>query len=138
MLPDVSFAVQSIVVLPSGKVFDALLVIVTGSMSVAVALPIGTVLLSSDVASKVTAAGGVSFGGTVFTTSITWVAFALFPASSVAIHNTVVLPRWKVFDALLVTETTLTLSEDVAFPIDTVLLSRVVATLVIACGAVIF
>src|SRR6185437_12181935 len=45
-----------------------LLVIVTCWMSVAVALPIGTELSLSDVASKVTLAGTVNFGGTVFCT----------------------------------------------------------------------
>src|SRR5574337_631190 len=127
MLPDVSFAVQSIVVLPSGKVFDALLVIVTGSMSVAVALPIGTVLLSSDVASKVTAAGGVSFGGTVFTTSITWVAFAELPDMSLAVHVTVVFPSGNAFGALLVMAMD-SKSVAVALPSGTVLLFNDVAS----------
>src|SRR5579875_475400 len=71
VFPDLSFAVHSTTVLPSGNTFDALFVIDTGSMSAAVALPIGTVLLSSDVASKVTAGGGVSFGGVLSATSIT-------------------------------------------------------------------
>ena len=50
MLPDVSFAVHSTVVLPIWNTLGALLVIVTGSISVAVALPSGTVLLVTDVA----------------------------------------------------------------------------------------
>ncbi|NHI03943.1 hypothetical protein DYY67_1013 [Candidatus Nitrosotalea sp. TS] len=41
---------------------------VTGSISVAVALPSGTVLLVTDTASKVTFAGGVSLGAVVSTT----------------------------------------------------------------------
>ena len=68
MLPDVSLAVHSMVVFPSGNVFDALLVMVTCWMSVAVALPIGTILLSSEVASNVMLGGTVSFGGVVFCT----------------------------------------------------------------------
>ena len=50
------------VVFPIENAFVALFVIVTGSMSVAVALPSGTLLLSTEVASNVTLAGGVSFG----------------------------------------------------------------------------
>ena len=45
--------------------------------------------------------GMVSFGGIVFSTSTIWVAFALLPASSVAIHSTAVFPNGNVFDALL-------------------------------------
>ena len=85
-------------------------------MSVAVALPIGTILLSSEVTSKVMLDGTDSFGGVVFSTSTIWVAFALLPASSVAIQSTVVFPSGNVFDALLVSDTTLTLSEVVALP----------------------
>ena len=68
MLPDVSFAVHSTVVLPIWNVFDALLVMVTGSASVAVALPNGTVLLVRDVAWNVTLAGRIIFGAVVSTT----------------------------------------------------------------------
>ena len=64
-----SFAVHSTVVLPSGNVFDALLVMVTGSISVAVALPSGTVLLFSEVAWNVTLAGGVNLGAVVSITT---------------------------------------------------------------------
>src|SRR5574337_251954 len=87
-------------VLPSGNFFGALFVIVTGSMSVAVALPSGMVLLSSEVASKVMSAGIVSFGGVVFSTSTVWVPFALLPASSVAIQSIVYFPSGNVFDPL--------------------------------------
>ena len=68
MLPDASFAIHNMVLFPSGNVFDALFVIVTCWISVAVALPIGTVLSLSEVASKVMLAGTVSFGGSVFCT----------------------------------------------------------------------
>src|SRR5574340_88224 len=89
------------VVFPSGNTFGELFVIVTCSISFAVALPIGIVLLSSEVASNVIPAGTVSCGGIVFLTSTTWVAFALLPDSSVAIHSIVVFPSGNVFDALL-------------------------------------
>src|SRR5579864_4023570 len=117
VLPETSFAVHNITVLPNENVFDALFVIVTGSISVAVALPSDTMLLSRDVASKVMLAGGVIFGGMVLTISTVCVVFALLPASSVATHNIVVFPIGNVFDALFVSDTTLTLSEAVALPI---------------------
>src|SRR6185437_791770 len=107
-------------------------------MSVAVALPIGTVLLSSEVASKVIPAGTVSCGGVIFRTSTIWVAFALLPDSSVAIHVTVVFPNGNILGALFSSETTLTLSETVAFPIGTVLSVRDVAVCLTSEGAVIF
>src|SRR5574337_2097099 len=125
-------------VLPSGNCFGALFVIVTGSMSVAVALPSGMVLLSSEVASKVMSAGIVNFGGVVFSTSTIWVAFALFPASSVATHSTVVLPSGNVFDALFVSETNFTLSVAVALPIGAMLPEIESAIVLTSEGAVIF
>src|SRR4029077_6851507 len=89
-------------VLPSGKVCDALFVIVTGSISDTVALPSGTVLLSSEVASNVTSAGGVRFGAVVSTTSTICVALDILPEASFAVHNTMVLPSGKVCGALFV------------------------------------
>src|SRR5579875_3818874 len=106
-------------------------------MSAAVALPIGTVLLSSDVASKVTAGGGVSFGGTVSTTVTVWVALAVFPDLSFAVHSTTVLPSGNTFDALFVIDTG-SMSAAVALPIGTVLLSSDVASKVTAGGGVSF
>src|SRR5574337_150248 len=125
-------------VLPSGNCLGALFAIVTCWMSVAVALPSGMVLLSSEVASKVISAGIVSFGGVVFSTSTIWVAFALLPASSVAIHNIVVLPSGNVFDALFVSETNFTLSVAVALPIGTMLPEIESAIVLTAEGAIIF
>src|SRR6185437_6837064 len=107
-------------------------------MSVAVALPIGTVLLSSEVASKVIPAGTVSCGGVIFRTSTIWVAFALLPDSSVAIHNMIVFPNGNVFDALLVSEINLTLSVAVALPIATGLSEIDFATELTSEGGVIF
>src|SRR5689334_12522197 len=63
ILPEVSFAVHNTDVLPSGNVCDALFVIVTGSISDTVALPNGTVLLSSEVACTFTSFGAVKLGG---------------------------------------------------------------------------
>src|SRR5215813_11522121 len=87
VLPEASFAVHNTVVFPSGKVFDALFVIVTGSISDAVALPSGTVLLLSEVAWTFKSFDSINLGGVVWITLTICVAFALFPASSVAIHN---------------------------------------------------
>ncbi len=70
MLPDASVATHNIVVFPSGNVFDALLVNVTGWRSTAVGLFNWTVLLSSDVASTVMLTGFEILGGVVLTTSI--------------------------------------------------------------------
>src|SRR5574340_752043 len=126
------------VVFPSGNTFGELFVIVTCSISFAVALPIGIVLLSSEVASNVIPAGTVSCGGIVFLTSTTWVAFALLPDSSVAIHSIVVFPSGNVFDALLVSEINLTLSLAVALPIGTILSETDFAITLTSEGAVIF
>src|SRR5574340_1235910 len=125
------------VVFPSGNVFDALLVIVTCWISVAVALPIGIVLLSSEVASKVIPGGTVSCGGVVFLTSTTWVAFDLLPDSSFATHSMVVFPSGNVFDALLVI-VTCWMSVAVALPNGTVLSLSEVASKVTLAGTISF
>src|SRR5579872_6368935 len=137
MLPDTSFAVHRMIVFPSGNVFDALFVIVTCWISVAVALPIGTVLSFSEVASKVMLAGMVSFGGVVFCTSIIWVVFALFPDASVAVQVTVVLPNGNTSGALL-SIVTGSMSATAGFASDIVLLLSEVASKVMLAGMVSF
>src|SRR5579872_1294744 len=137
VLPETSFAIHNIVVLPNENVFDALFVIVTGSISVAVALPSDMVLLLRDVASNVTFGGGVIFGGVVSTTLTNWVALDVLPETSFAIHNIVVLPNENVFDALFVIVTG-SISVAVALPSDIVLLLRDVASNVTFGGGVIF
>src|SRR5579872_3330896 len=137
MLPDTSFAVHRMIVFPSGNVFDALFVIVTCWISVAVALPIGTVLSFSEVASKVMLAGMVSFGGVVFCTSIIWVVFALFPDASVAVQVMVVLPNGNTSGALL-SIVTGSMSDTAGFASDIVLLLREVASKVMLAGMVSF
>src|SRR2546425_11959874 len=102
MFPATSFAVQNITVFPTGKVFVALLVILTGSISVAVALPSSTVLSVSEVASIVIYFDNVVFGRGVYITSRRFIELKMLPASSVAVHSMIVFPIVKVFVALLV------------------------------------
>ena len=63
-MPLASVAVQVTTVVPSGNVAGASEVTVTGKISVAVAVPIATVL-STPLASTVTSAGAVSTGAVV-------------------------------------------------------------------------
>ncbi len=71
VLPDASLAVHVTVVNPIGNCFGASFVTVICSMSTAVGVPSGTVLLLSEVAAKVIPAGTVNFGDVLSTTSTT-------------------------------------------------------------------
>ncbi len=62
----------------------------------------------------------------------------MLPEVSFAVHNTMVLPSGNVFDALFVSDTTLTLSEVVALPNWAVLSVRDVAFTLTSAGATIF
>ena len=72
-------------------------------------------LLVRDVASKVTLAGGVSFGGVLLTTVIFCVALAVFPPASTAVQVTIVVPSGNPWEGeLLVSEAIPMLSVAVA------------------------
>src|SRR5574340_1667990 len=126
------------VVLASGNVFDALFVSeINLTLSVAVALPIGTTLPEIDSAIALTAEGAVIFGAVVSTTSIVWVPFTLLPDASVAVQRMVDFPSGNVFDALFVI-VTCWMSVAVALPIGTVLSFSEVASKVTLAGTVNF
>src|SRR5579864_8723023 len=82
--------------------------------------------------------GIVNWGGDLSTTCITCDAVAVFPASSFAVQVTVVFPNWNDAGALFVTDTSCTLSLDVAFPMLTRVPVELVALTITSCGAVIF
>jgi hypothetical protein len=110
VLPLASRAVQVTVVSPSGNdapeagthETDGL----ASAMSVAVAVQVTTAPLG-DVASATTLDGTVSVGAVVSRTVMRSVAWDEFPASSVAVHVTVVSPRANT-DALGGTHVTVT------------------------------
>ena len=94
---------------------------VTANISVAVAVPIDTVVCA-PVASAVTSAGGVTTGGIVVSPTVMFcVAVPVLPAASVAVHVTTVVPTGNVEGASLLTERApSTRSVAVAVPMDTV------------------
>src|SRR4029077_7179290 len=96
-----SVATQRTAVLPNGNVCGALFVSeINFTLSVAVALPIGTTLPEIDSAITLTAEGAVIFGAVVSTTSTVCVPLDVFPERSFAIHSMVLFPSGNVFDAL--------------------------------------
>src|SRR5207249_6019844 len=105
---------------------------------VTVALPSGTTLSVAEVTSKTRFFGGVIFGGVVSVMVIICVAFALLPASSVAVQVTVVLPSGKTAGALLVTDLISPLSVTVALPSGTTLSVAEVTSKTTFFGGVIF
>ena len=68
---------------------------VTANISVAVAVPMDTVVCA-PVASAVTSAGGVTTGTVVSTTVMFCVAVPVLPAVSVAVHVTTVVPTGNI------------------------------------------
>src|SRR2546427_641995 len=103
-------------------------------MSVAVALPSSSVLSVSEVASALMSFVSVIIGAVVSTTSTILVAFALLPASSVAVQVIAVFPIGNMDGASLITDITLTASVAFAFSIFTTLSLRFVASIVMSFG----
>ena len=104
-LPESSVAVQVTVVLPRGNVAGASFVISTSAsqMSVALAWPMLTAVPSRLVCSAVASSGTVRTGTVVSAIVTVCVSVAELPASSVAVHVTVVVPRGNTSGASLVT-----------------------------------
>ena len=118
--PDESVAVQVTIVSPTGNFSGASFVMLKiDTASAAVASPRLTVLLSADVASAVMSAGAAMLGAVVSTMVIFCVAVAELPASSVAVHVTVVSPTGNFSGASFVIDSTPTTSVAVASPIET-------------------
>ena len=122
VFPALSVAVHVTVVVPKGKVVGAsLLTVAVPQLSVAVATPIEavdehcpkSVLMVID-------DGHVITGFSVSTTVTICVQVAVFPALSVAVHVTVVVPKGKVVGASLLTVAVPQLSVAVATPIEAV------------------
>ena len=103
VFPAASLALYVTVVTPTGKVGGASLTTLTApstrSMAVAEPRTSATGWLSPELA--LTAAGAVIAGGVVSVMVTVWVAVALFPAVSVAVQVTTVVPTGKVAGALL-------------------------------------
>jgi hypothetical protein len=99
LLPEPSVAVQTSVVVPTGKLLpdggeqDGVRFPLT--VSVALALNV-TTAPPGPVASTLIAAGTVTTGGVVSCTVIVKELLPVLPASSVAVHVTVVVPSGKV------------------------------------------
>jgi hypothetical protein len=118
VLPAKSVTVHVTIVFPKGKVVGALLVVmILVQLSLASGVPKTTpVAVQLEFALTVTAEGAVIVGFVLSTTVTTCVAVAIFPALSVNVHVTVVLPIGKDVGALLVTLATLQLSVVYALP----------------------
>ena len=103
--PAASVAVQVTVVAPSGNTAGASLETdATPTASVASGEPTSTGAPSGDAASAVASGGGTIEGGVVSTTFTSCSAVASFPAASVAVQVTTVLPRASTGGASFVTD----------------------------------
>jgi hypothetical protein len=118
VLPELSVTVQITVVTPSGNVAGALLVtIVIVQLSVAVGAPNATLKAAHELfALTNTLAGAVTAGACVSVTVTVCVAVVVFPALSVTVQVTVVVPSGNVAGALLVTLATVQLSDVIGVP----------------------
>ena len=118
VLPLLSVTVQVTVVAPSAKTLGALLVtLTTVQLSVAVGVPNATLKAAHELfALTNTFAGAVTKGTCVSVTVTVCVAVVVFPALSVTVQVTVVVPSANVAGALLVTLATVQLSAVVAVP----------------------
>ena len=119
--PDASVTVQVTVVFPSGKATGALFVtLATEQLSAVTGVPkVTPVAVQAVFVFTVIAAGATIVGGTLSVTVITCVAVAEFPAASVTVQVTVVLPIGKEVGALFVTLATVQLSAVTGVPNET-------------------
>ena len=116
-----SVAVQVTAVMPIGNTVGALLLIEgLEQLSVAVAVPSETPVAWQAVArvATLTSAGAVITGATDSKMVINCVAVVVFPAASLTVQITVVLPMAKVSGALLLILLMLQLSEVAGVPSD--------------------
>ena len=118
VLPAPSSTVHVTVVVPNGKVAGASLVTVTlVQLSVATGFPKFAITAAQFVLAFTVMFAGAIIVGLVLSSTITFcVAVAVFPALSVTVQVTTVVPNGKVPGALLVTEATPQLSAVVGVP----------------------
>jgi phenylpyruvate tautomerase PptA (4-oxalocrotonate tautomerase family) len=118
VFPLASLAVHVTRVVPIGKLAGALLVTVTAEqLSVVVGVPrVTPVAKHPELIDEVTAAGAEMVGDTRSITVTVCVAVEEFPAPSVTVQVTVVVPIGNEAGALFVTEPAVQLSDVKAFP----------------------
>ena len=90
LLPLASTACHNTAVLPAGYVTGALLVMLTGKISVACAVPVTMLPVLPN--STVISSGIVNTGGVVSTMLTVWLAVPTLPAASSALHTTLCCP----------------------------------------------